>query len=279
MITFPNAKINLGLSIGNTLPNGYHEIVTAMVPVKWCDILETVPADDADATRLITSGREMNCPPEKNLVMKAYNIFSEHLEISNQDIYLRKVIPDGAGLGGGSADAAFMLKLLNDIYGSPLSEAKLEELAAQIGSDCPMFIKNKPVMATGTGTTLSELDIDIRQLSNILIVKPLRSVSTKEAYAGVIPSFMSESQLREILASPISEWQGRLVNDFEATVFQALPECAEIKETLLASGALYASMSGSGSAVFGIFPSDIIADTQSFEEKGYITHRCSAIGV
>lgn len=208
MITFPNAKINLGLGIGATLPNGYHQIVTVMVPVTWTDILECVDAPDG-VTALHTSGRHVDCPPHKNLVVKASERFhAEVPDIKPQHIFLRKIIPDGAGLGGGSADAAFMLKLLNDVAGKPLDDSRLEQIAASIGSDCPMFIANRPVMATGTGTTLTPIDIDLQALSNILIVKPRRSVSTAEAYARVRPSFLSEEKLRAILSLPPGEWQG-----------------------------------------------------------------------
>lgn len=279
MIAFPNAKINLGLGIGDTLPNGYHQIVTAMVPVTWTDVLECVDAPDG-VTRLVTSGNRVDCPPEKNLVMRAWEAFIREVpQLSPQAIYLRKIIPDGAGLGGGSADAAFMLRMLNDIAGKPLPDRRLEELAATLGSDCPMFIANRPVVATGTGTHLSPLDIDLSQLSNILIVKPGRSVSTREAYAEVKPSHLTEDELRATLQLPVEEWQGRLCNDFEASVGAKLPEIAEIKESLLLQGAIYAAMSGSGSAVFGIFPTDKMADTHSYTSRGWMAHRCAAVGV
>lgn len=279
MIAFPNAKINLGLGIGATLPNGYHEIVTAMVPVTWTDVLECVESP-AGETRLHASGRPVDCPPEKNLVIRAWEAFrAEVPQIAPQDIYLRKIIPDGAGLGGGSADAAFTLRLLNDIAGKPLTDSRLEELAATLGSDCPMFIANRPVVATGTGTVLSPLDIDLSQLTNILIVKSSRSVSTREAYAEVEPSYLTEEELRATLALPVGEWQGRLANDFERSVRKRLPEIGVIKHSLLAEGALYAAMSGSGSAVFGIFPTDKMADPEPYLAEGWEAHRCAAVGL
>lgn len=279
MIAFPNAKINLGLGIGATLPNGYHQIVTAMVPVTWTDVLECVPSPQG-VTRLHVSGNPVECPPEKNLVMRAWEAFhTEVPSIPPQNIYLRKIIPDGAGLGGGSADAAFMLRLLNDIAGKPLTDSRLEELAASLGSDCPMFISNRPVMATGIGTDLAPIHLDLAQLANILIVKPTRSVSTREAYADVTPSYLTEEELRATLALPVTEWHGRLSNDFEASVGGRLPEIAAIKEALLAQGAVYAAMSGSGSAVFGIFPTDKMTDPQPFLAEGWRAHRCAPVGL
>lgn len=276
MITFPNAKINLGLSIGATLSNGYHEIVTAMIPVSWEDILEVVPSDSGEDT-LHTSGLQVDCPPEKNLVFKALMAFRERFDVPAVDVFLRKQIPDGAGLGGGSADAAFMLRTLRDMFHSGVDDETLEEIAATLGSDVPMFIRNRPVLAVGTGTTLLPMDIDLPRLDNIVLVKPLRSVNTREAYRDVKPSYRTAEEILNLLRQPLEEWQGRLTNDFEHSVIPKVPEIGEILTDLRGQGAVYAAMSGSGSAVFGIFPSDIIADTTHFEERGFFVRKARMV--
>lgn len=258
MILFPNAKINLGLDILFKREDGYHEVVTAMAPVGWHDILEIVPARGTETT-LTTSGRPVNCPVEKNLVMKAYRAMSEVVELPPVDIYLRKIIPDGAGLGGGSADAAFMLRGLNNLFALGLTDDRLAEIASTIGADCPFFIYNRPMLATGIGTDLSPLDINLEGLTAV-IVKPSEGVTTAMAYSRVTPSIPAEA-LPETVCLPVNEWRGRLKNDFEPSVFPLLPQVASIKKHLDEMGALYSSMSGSGSAVYGLFKGDILADT------------------
>lgn len=257
MILFPNAKINLGLDILFRRPDGYHEIVTAMVPAGWRDVLEIVPAKGTETT-LTVSGRKVDCPPEKNLVMKAYRTLQKYVDIPPVDIYLRKIIPDGAGLGGGSADAAFTLSGLNSLFSLGYSSDELASVAAEIGADCPFFIYNRPMLATGTGTDLRPIDVSLHGLT-LAIVKPSAGVTTAEAYSRVCPSVPAEA-LPEIVACPVGKWRGHLKNDFEASVFPLLPEVAAIKEKLYGMGAVYASMSGSGSAVYGLFRGDIMAD-------------------
>lgn len=278
MLTFPNAKINLGLNIGATMPDGYHEIVTVMVPVDWCDVLEIVPSATG-VTTLTTSGNPVACPPEKNLVMKAWREFASAVDTPPVDIYLRKIIPDGAGMGGGSADAAFTLLMLNEMTGFPLDLGQLAEMAARLGSDCPLFVHNRPMLATGRGTVLSEADIDLSRLGRILVVKPRGSVSTAEAYSSVRPSFVTAEELMGTLTLPVGEWQGRLVNDFEESVIPRLPEIELIRDWMLASGASYAAMTGSGSAVFGIFPADKMADMASLPVEDCIWRECRPTGV
>lgn len=259
MITFPNAKINIGLYITSRRDDGYHEIVTAMIPTDWRDILEIVPAK-GNATTLTVTGRSVDCPAEKNLVMRAYRAMASQYDLPDVDIYLHKIIPDGAGLGGGSADAAFTIRTLNEMFELGLSDDTMAEIASTIGSDCPFFIYNRPMLATGTGTTLAP--IDFRQEGyRLVIVKPREYVSTAEAYRGCMPK-PCETPLPEILAaiSP-EEWaKNNVVNDFEATVFPLHPRIAEVKASLCRLGAAYASMSGSGASVFGIFGRDILAD-------------------
>lgn len=264
MILFPNAKINLGLDILRKREDGYHDIETVMVPVPWCDILEIVPAKGTETT-LTTSGREVNCPPEKNLVMKAYRALEQQTPIPPVDIYLRKIIPDGAGLGGGSADAAFTLRGLNELLSLGLSDENLADIASGIGADCPFFIYNRPMLCTGTGTEMTPIDLNLKGMT-IAIVKPDVSVPTAKAYSKTRPATPAVS-IRDIITLPVAEWQMKLKNDFEPSVFPEYPAISEIKEELMKLGAVYTAMSGSGSSVFGIYESDILADDLSSKFK------------
>ncbi len=259
MILFPNAKINLGLDILRRRPDGYHDIETVMMPVGWSDILEIVPSRTGETTLTVT-GRGVDCPPERNLVMKAYRALSARVDggLPPVEIFLRKVIPDGAGLGGGSADASFTLRGLNDLFGLGLSDEALADVAAGLGADCPLFVYNRPMLATGTGTDLSPIDVSLDGLT-IVIVKPGVSVPTAAAYAAVSPR-VPEIPLAERIKLPVEDWQSVVANDFEASVFPAYPEVADVKRRLMEAGAVYASMSGSGSAVYGLFRDDILAD-------------------
>lgn len=270
MIAFPNAKINIGLYITSRRSDGYHNIETAMMPTGWCDILEIVPAKGGDSTLTVT-GRGVDCPMEKNLVMRAYRAMESRYNLPAVDIHLHKIIPDGAGLGGGSADVAFTIKVLNEMFELGLDESTMAEIASTIGSDCPFFIYNRPMLATGTGTTLSPIEIDLAG-HTLVIVKPDAHVSTAEAYSGCKPQ-PTDVALPEILADiPPKEWEMRGVkNDFEATVFMHHQEISSVKSRLTELGAEYTAMSGSGAAVFGIFARDILAEEieASFPEMAY----------
>ena len=250
MICFPNAKINLGLHVLSKRADGYHNIETVFYPINLCDALEIVPAEEGK-TVFSQTGIQIDGKPEDNLVVKAYHLLKKDYDLPEIAIYLRKEIPFGAGLGGGSSDAAFMIKLLNDFAGLNLSVAQMEAYAGRLGADCPFFIQNKPVFAEGTGSVFSPVTISL-QAYHLIVVKPSVSVSTKEAYAGVKPQQPAVS-LKEVIRLPVNEWKNHLVNDFEPGVFAQYPEIREIKQQLYAEGALYASMSGSGSAIFGIF--------------------------
>lgn len=250
MICFPNAKINLGLDIVSKRDDGYHNIETIFYPIGIKDALEIVPAQGEGGV-FKQSGIPVDGDPQNNLVMKAYQLLKAEFSIPEIDIYLRKNIPFGAGLGGGSADAAFMLKILNDFAGLSLPDEKLEEIASKIGADCPFFIRNKPVFATGIGNIFSPVSVSLKNY-HIVLVKPDIHVSTKDAYAMVRPS-RPECSLTEIITQPVEEWKGLMKNDFEKSVFDKYPAIGEIKEQLYDEGAVYASMSGSGSSVFGIF--------------------------
>lgn len=251
MILFPNAKINLGLRIVSRRPDGYHNLVSVMIPVGWHDILELTPSTDGtDALRV--SGRCVDCPPERNLVIRALTALRNHADVPPVRIHLHKIIPDGAGLGGGSADAAFTLTGLNELFGLNLDNDRLASIAGGLGADCPLFIYNRPMLATGTGTTLTPVEHNPVDGMWILIAKPARGVSTAMAYSRVTPA-PEDTPLTELLAEPLDSWHGRVINDFEQSVFPQIPECAALKESLYTLGAGYASLSGSGSAVYGLY--------------------------
>lgn len=248
MLTFPNAKINLGLNIVSKRPDGYHNIETIFYPIPVKDALEIIPANE---TKFTQSGIKIDVPAEKNIVVKAYNILAEEYELPKFNIYLLKNIPFGAGLGGGSSDAAFMLKMLNEVCELNISNDKLENIASRIGADCPFFINNKPVFASGIGNIFEPIELSLEGLY-LCLVKPDISVSTPQAYSNAKP-LVPEISLKEIIKHPVEEWKDLMVNDFEKSVFPQFPQIAEIKKKLYESGAIYASMSGSGSSVFGIF--------------------------
>lgn len=268
MITFPNAKINLGLNIVSRRADGYHDIETVFYPIGLNDILEIVPTGDLRLTQLHLSGNPVNCATEKNLVMKAYRLMRSHYgdRVPEVDIYLYKHIPDGAGLGGGSADASFALKTLNELSGMSLGDAELASIASTLGADCAFFIYNAPVYATGIGDQFSPVNVDLSGYW-LVLVKPPVAVSTAAAYSMVTPK-PSEHFIPRLLESPVNEWRSFLKNDFEPSVFAQYPLLAEIKDTLYDCGALYASMSGSGSSLFGIFDSAKLAESASRNIKG-----------
>jgi 4-diphosphocytidyl-2-C-methyl-D-erythritol kinase len=248
MIAFPNAKINLGLRITEKRPDGFHNLETVFFPVEWRDMLEFVEAGNIHFT---TSGIDIAGDPESNLVMKAYRLLKNDFELPALRIHLHKQIPFGAGLGGGSSDAAFMLQMLNKTYNLKLSEQQLLTYAATLGSDCPFFILNRPVYATGRGEIMTPIDVRLNGMF-ILLIKPPVEVSTAKAFRLVTPN-KSEIPLPELLRLPVQEWEGKVINQFEQSVFQQYPEISEIKKQMYKLGAVYASMSGSGSCVFGLF--------------------------
>lgn len=250
MVTFPNAKINIGLNITRRREDGYHDLETLFYPIGLCDVLEIVPSDN-DTTTLNISGIDIVGDVEKNLVMKAYRLLQSQYNLPAVNIHLHKVIPFGAGLGGGSADAAYTLRTLRDMFALPLSDDDLAAMASKLGADCPFFIYNKPLIATGIGDCFSSVDFSLKG-KHILLVKPPISVATAEAYAHVTPQ-QPETPLGEKLAQPIEAWRDTIVNDFEKSIFPAHPRIAAIKQRMYDMGATYASMSGSGSSVFGIF--------------------------
>ena len=267
MIRFPNAKINLGLNIVSRRPDGYHDIETVFYPIGLEDSLEIVPAGEDKLTSLSCYGNHVDCPMEKNLVTKAYHLLQHEFHIPEVEMHLFKHIPDGAGLGGGSSDAANALIILNDMFHLGLSHHQLAERAATLGADCAFFVYNKPMMATGIGNVFSTTDINLSGY-HLLLVKPDVSVPTAQAYAKVTPA-PSQMPILEILATPIEQWKHHLHNDFEVSVFAQHPLLQEIKDKIYAAGALYASMSGSGSSIFGIFSDANMTESAKQNFKGY----------
>ena len=254
MITFPNPKLNLGLHILRKRPDGYHDLESLFIPWHGLhDVLEIVPAA-APEMHLYGLSLGEGGDGGDNLCMRAWQLLHECYGIPPVAIHLWKGIPAGAGLGGGSADAAFTLRMLSEMFGLGLSDELLASLAARLGSDCAFFVYNHPMIASGRGEILVPYEIDVTKF-RIEVVTPPVHVSTREAYAGVTPREPAIS-LREALSRPLDEWREVLVNDFEPSVFAAHPELARIKADLYARGARYASLSGSGSAIFGLFQSD-----------------------
>lgn len=250
MINFPTCKINLGLHILKKRDDGFHEIETAMLEIPFNDILEVVESGQSVFT---ASGLEI--PGSGNLVLDAEKEFRKYKVIPPLAFHLHKLIPMGGGLGGGSSDAAFALKLMRDNYAPEMSNEDLKILASKIGSDCPFFIEGGIQYATGRGEILSSLDLNFKNKWVVLVNLGIH-VSTKEAYEDVVPN-SERTALKEILEKPIHTWKDHLVNDFEKSVFRKYPELAVIKNELYEHGAIYAAMTGSGSTLFGIFESEI----------------------
>jgi 4-diphosphocytidyl-2-C-methyl-D-erythritol kinase len=248
MIVLPNAKINIGLHVVSKRPDGYHNLETVFYPVQLSDALEMIESNEE---KLSTSGIAVNGNPEDNLVMKALHLLKNDFNLPPIQFHLHKNIPFGAGLGGGSSDAAFTLNMLNDYFSLHLSTSKLKRYAAQLGADCSFFIANKPAFAIGTGDKMQTINLDLSEYK-IVILKPAFSVSTPEAYKNIQPQ-SPDFNLADLPRLPVSEWKNRVVNDFEKSIFPKYPEIKNLKEKLYELGAVYAAMSGSGSAVFGIF--------------------------
>lgn len=255
MVVFPNAKINIGLNVVSKRPDGYHNLETIFYPVSLCDALEMVESDE---TKLTTSGITIDGSTDKNLILKAYYLLQQQFNLSPVHFHLHKAIPFGAGLGGGSADAAFALKMLNDYFELKLSASQLESFAAQIGADCPFFIRNKPVFATGIGNEFHEIELDLSEY-HIVILKPEFSVGTAEAYKNVVPR-KPKFNLPEITRTAICDWKYLVVNNFEESVIPKYPQIGGLILLLYDSGASFASMTGSGSAVYGIFRNSPVID-------------------
>lgn len=252
MLAFPNCKINLGLNVVAKRADGYHDLETVFLPIKLNDVLEVIHAPE---TRFVATGLPINGDASSNLCLRAYELLQQDFpHLPAVSIHLHKVIPMGAGLGGGSSDGAHMLMLLNDKFHLQLSQEQLIAYALQLGSDCPFFILNKPAFASGRGEVMTPLQLDL-SACKFVVVNPSIHVSTKEAFAGLMPQRPTKS-ISHIIQQPVETWKRELVNDFEATIFPLHPPIAAIKNELYKAGAVYASMSGTGSTVYGIFRKD-----------------------
>ncbi len=264
MICFPSCKINLGLRITQKRADGFHALETVFYPITLTDALEIIiePETSAAPLTFTSSGLTINGDPYNNLCYKAYFLLKkDYPSIPNIKMHLHKKIPMGAGLGGGSSDGAFTLVTLNQLFNLQLSEQALLDYALQLGSDCPFFILNKPAFAKGRGEILTPTTVDLNGYK-IIIVNPGIAISTKLAFSLITPK-VPDNNLASVIQQPISTWKDSLINDFEQPIFNSFPELAKIKETLYQKGAAYASMTGTGSTIYGIFPTSMI-DTLSF---------------
>ena len=252
MVAFPPCKINLGLNVISKRTDGFHNLETCFYPVPWTDILEIIPSDIQQMT---FSGIPIPGGEEDNLCVRAYHMLKADFDLSPVKIHLHKIIPIGAGLGGGSSDAAYTLRILNDLFQLSLPLNKLNQYASKLGSDCSFFIENKPRFGSGRGEMLDDINVNLSGYW-LIIVKPDVHISTQQAYAAIVPK-SPKSGIKEILKRPIADWKGLLENDFEESVFDLHPAISAIKDSLYSNGALYASMSGSGSALFGLFEKPI----------------------
>ncbi|MDQ2656458.1 MAG: 4-(cytidine 5'-diphospho)-2-C-methyl-D-erythritol kinase [Bacteroidota bacterium] len=261
MVSFPPCKINLGLNIVGKRPDGFHDLATCFYPVPWTDMLEIVPAKRFS---FAASGTPVPGAAEDNLCVRAYELLKGEFTLKPVAIHLHKIIPIGAGLGGGSADGAYTLNILNELFHLNLSVARLREYAAILGSDCAFFIEGRPAIATGRGEVLADTSLSLKG-KFLVIVKPEVHISTAEAFSEIVPRSPAHDLRTSLENQPIESWKDVLRNDFEEYVFKQFPVIDAIHTKLYALGASYASLSGSGSAVFGIFtdPVDLMQEFDS----------------
>ena len=249
MISFPNAKINLGLHIIEKRKDGFHNLESCFYPVPWHDILEIMPDEKLSFN---STGLEIPGKPEENLCLKAYQLLARDFNIGPVAIHLHKILPIGAGLGGGSSDAAFALKSLNQVFELSLDDDRLCQYARQLGSDCAFFIKNIATLAKEKGDRFENINVNLTG-KHLVLIFPNIHVSTSDAYGGITPATPAKKIAAIIENEPLKNWKASLANDFEHTVFAKYPALEQIKSQLYETGAVYASMSGSGSALFGLF--------------------------
>ena len=260
MVVFPNAKVNIGLNIVQRRPDGYHNLESIFYPISIYDRLQVdvAPGTSYNNCSLTLDGIKIEGSLQDNLVVRAYALLADKIQLPAVNVQLQKLIPMGAGLGGGSSDAAFMLRVLNEMFQLGLSDSQLESFAACLGADCAFFIKNQPVFATGIGNEF-HYDVSIPSLAGktLVLVKPDVFVSTRDAYSFITPAAPAHPLTSSVLC-PLKQWKNLIVNDFEASVFPKFPLIGEVKEQLYQHGAIYASMSGSGSSVYGIFDAPLL---------------------
>lgn len=264
MILFPNAKINLGLQVIAKRPDGYHDIASIFFPLPVTDVLEGLPSEQFSFQ---VSGLGIDISPEQNLCYKAWKILEKDFHLPPVNLYLHKQIPMGAGLGGGSADGAFTLLLLQQLFKLEISREKLIDYALQLGSDCPFFILNQSLIARGRGELMTPVDLPQLKGKHFLLINPGIHIPTAWAFAQIKPA-APEVSLETISAMPLEDWKTHLKNDFEPPVFAQYPQLADIRDTLYECGARYASMTGTGSTVYGIFD-QLPEDPAKFFPPGY----------
>jgi 4-diphosphocytidyl-2-C-methyl-D-erythritol kinase len=252
MLAFPNCKINLGLNVIEKRPDGFHTINTIFYPVNWCDALEVIENQSAEGFTLSTSGLPVEGDIKNNIIFKAWQILSQQKKIPSVNVHLHKNIPMGAGLGGGSSDAAFFIDLLDKKFNLELSEHQKHSTASELGSDCAFFLNNKAVFAAGRGNEFSPVTVDLGKYY-ILLVYPGIHSNTREAFEGLTPQKPAHDLKNSIETLPVNEWKHFLVNDFDNTIIKKYPAVGDLKKRMYELGAIYASMSGSGSAVYGLF--------------------------
>ena len=252
MVSFPPCKINLGLHVLAHRPDGYHDISTCFYPIPWTDVLEILPDKELNFTQ---TGIPIPGNIQDNLCLKAYHLLKKDFSLPRIQIHLHKIIPTGAGLGGGSSDAAHTLRSLNTIFQLKFSQEQLMDYALRLGSDSPLFILDKPMIGARRGEILTPADVDLKGLY-LVILTPDIHISTAEAYAGVTPD-ISQKSILQVINQPLTSWRSTLTNDFESSIFKKYPVIQAMKERLFSNGAIYASMSGSGASVFGIFEKEI----------------------
>jgi 4-diphosphocytidyl-2-C-methyl-D-erythritol kinase len=253
MLTFPNAKLNLGLYVTERRPDGYHTLESVFLPLPWTDVLEVLPAPKGQETTSLTlTGRPIPGDPATNLCLKAYELLkADYPQLPAAQMQLHKLVPIGAGLGGGSADAAFALRAVSEVFGLNLPADTLENYARRLGADCAFFIRNQPRLALEKGDVFEDITLNLAGTA-CMVVYPGLHISTAEAYARIVPQ-APKYPLREALAHPMATWRTTVSNDFETALAPAHPVLTGIKQQLYAAGATYASLSGSGSAVYGLF--------------------------
>ncbi len=272
MIAFPCCKINLGLHVINKREDGFHNLETIFYPVPWCDMLEFVVDNESakGEVKFISDGLTIEGGTDNNLVIKAYKLLHQKYDLAAVKVFLYKKIPMGAGLGGGSSDAAYALILLNDLFSLQLTTIELEKYASQLGSDCAYFIKRGAQFAKGRGEILEPIDLYLKSYF-LCLIKPDIHVSTAQAFSGVMKRGESSKSLKEFIKLPINDWKNVIQNDFEESVFNIYPELASIKNNLYDMGAEYAAMSGSGSTILGLFK--VLPDLSEMK-KTYTVFTC-----
>lgn len=255
MIVFPNCKINLGLQVTEKRPDGYHNLSTVFYPVNWCDLIEVKPCHNGEGQfKLITSGLPVSGRMEDNILYKAYQLIKRYYDLPPLEVALHKQLPMGAGLGGGSADAVFFIKAVLSEFGIAADQPLQLQWAEALGSDCPFFVHNTPMYAQGRGEVMEPCQVELERYAIVVIYPGIHS-NTKEAFHGIIPKHAAVNLKEIIETQPPEVWRDNVVNDFETTLFRKYPVIADLKQYLYHEGAVYASLSGSGSAVYGIFRS------------------------